>query len=82
MCPWVLVPLEFLVEFREEQHSEEEKWEWKESRSVSPNLQHTQLKLRPYCTYRFRVIAVNAVGRSDPSEPSDIHSTPPAGTCW
>lgn len=69
------------MEFREEQHTEQDKWKWEESSKVPSNLQHLQLKLRPYCTYRFRVIALNEVGRSDPSAPSDPHSTPPAGTC-
>lgn len=75
------VPPEFVVEFREEQHTEQEKWKWEETRKVPPNSHHVQLSLRPFCTYRFRVITVNEVGRSDPSVPSDPHSTPPAGTC-
>uniref|UniRef100_H3BYV2 Neural cell adhesion molecule L1 n=1 Tax=Tetraodon nigroviridis TaxID=99883 RepID=H3BYV2_TETNG len=69
---------EFIVESREEQHTEQEKWKWEETQKVPPNSQHLKLSLRPYCTYRFRVITVNEVGRSDPSEPSDSHRTPPA----
>lgn len=75
------LPSEFIVESREEQHTEQEKWKWEETQKVPPNSQHLKLSLRPYCTYRFRVITVNEVGRSDPSEPSDSHRTPPAGTC-
>uniref|UniRef100_A0A7N8Y9I8 Neural cell adhesion molecule L1.1-like n=1 Tax=Mastacembelus armatus TaxID=205130 RepID=A0A7N8Y9I8_9TELE len=49
--------------------------EWKR---VPGDFNHQQLSLHPYCTYRFRVIAVNEIGRSDPSIPSGYHSTPPA----
>lgn len=37
------------------------------------------LSLAPYVRYQFRVIAVNEVGRSHASRPSDHHETPPAG---
>lgn len=37
------------------------------------------LPLAPYVAYRFRVSAVNEVGRSQPSPPSERHETPPAG---
>lgn len=70
---------EFIVEAREEQHTKEEKWKWEEWKKVPGDFNHLQLSLHPYCTYRFRVIAVNELGRSGPSEPSDHHSTPPAG---
>uniref|UniRef100_A0A8D3B0Y5 Neural cell adhesion molecule L1.1-like n=1 Tax=Scophthalmus maximus TaxID=52904 RepID=A0A8D3B0Y5_SCOMX len=68
--------VEFIVEVREEQHTEEGKWQlW---RRVPGDFNHLQLTLHPYCTYRFRVIAVNEIGHSNPSKPSDHHSTPPA----
>lgn len=37
------------------------------------------LPLAPYVAYQFRVSAVNEVGRSQPSPPSERHETPPAG---
>uniref|UniRef100_A0A3Q1B9B8 Neural cell adhesion molecule L1.1-like n=1 Tax=Amphiprion ocellaris TaxID=80972 RepID=A0A3Q1B9B8_AMPOC len=42
------------------------------------DVHHRQLKLHPFCTYSFRVIAINELGRSSPSQPSARHSTPPA----
>lgn len=68
------------MEFREEQHTEGRKWKWEEMRKVPADVHHAQLSLRPFCTYRFRVIAVNEVGHSDPSTPSDTYRTSPAGT--
>ncbi|XP_044208310.1 neural cell adhesion molecule L1.1-like isoform X1 [Thunnus albacares] len=68
----------FIVQSREEQHSEEGKWSWEELKRVSGDVNSLQLTLHPYCTYRFRVIAVNELGPSEPSESSDFHSTPPA----
>uniref|UniRef100_A0A674AI15 L1 cell adhesion molecule, paralog a n=1 Tax=Salmo trutta TaxID=8032 RepID=A0A674AI15_SALTR len=35
------------------------------------------VSLQPYVSYRFRVISINNIGKSDPSMPSDLHSTPP-----
>lgn len=37
------------------------------------------LSLAPYGNYQFRVVSVNAVGRSQPSKPSLRYATPPAG---
>lgn len=70
---------EYIVEVREEQHSEEESWVWQEWRKLPGYFNHLQMTLQPYCTYRFRVIAVNEVGLSNPSKSSEIISTPPAG---
>ncbi|XP_078144162.1 neural cell adhesion molecule L1.1-like [Centroberyx gerrardi] len=70
--------IEFIVEGREEQHSEEGKWRWEEWRRVSGDVNHLELTLQPYSTYRFRVIGVNELGHSDPSQHSVSHGTPPA----
>ncbi|KAK2825500.1 hypothetical protein Q7C36_019427 [Tachysurus vachellii] len=52
--------------------------DWEEIMRVSGDTQSTTLPLKPYLSYRFRVIAINEIGKSDPSLPSAPHSTPPA----
>lgn len=68
---------EYIVEVREEQHTEAGRWRWEELQRVSGLNNYLQLSLRPFSTYRFRVIAVNLVGESKHSELSEHHSTPP-----
>nr|XP_020511215.1 neural cell adhesion molecule L1.1-like isoform X2 [Labrus bergylta] len=70
--------IEFIVEAREEQHLEAGKWKWERLEIVPGDFNHRQLTLHPFCTYRFRVIAVNQLGSSVHSLPSEKHSTPPA----
>lgn len=70
---------EFIVEAWEEKHTEEGKQRWEEWKRVPGDFSHLQLTLNPFCTFRFRVIAVNELGHSDPSLPSGTHSTPPTG---
>uniref|UniRef100_A0A8D0CYP4 Neural cell adhesion molecule L1 n=1 Tax=Sander lucioperca TaxID=283035 RepID=A0A8D0CYP4_SANLU len=65
--------LEYVVEF-EDQGSKERGWE--ELKRVMGNKERASLPLWPYMSYRFRVIAINYVGKSDPSRPSEIHNTP------
>ncbi|XP_045065381.1 neural cell adhesion molecule L1-like isoform X1 [Coregonus clupeaformis] len=66
--------IEFLVVF--EDHVSKER-SWEELKSVSGTKESVTLALQPYMSYRFRVIAINDIGKSDPSTPSDLHSTPP-----
>ncbi|XP_070766445.1 neural cell adhesion molecule L1.2 [Enoplosus armatus] len=65
--------LEYVVEF-EDQGSKERGWEG--LKRVRGNKERASLSLWPYVSYRFRVIAINDVGKSDPSKPSEIHNTP------
>ncbi|XP_004567617.2 neural cell adhesion molecule L1.1 isoform X2 [Maylandia zebra] len=69
---------EFIIQAREEYHTEERKWTWEEMKKVPGDFNHVELTLHPFSTYRFRVIAINEVGRSRHSNSSDHHSTPPA----
>ncbi|TDH11103.1 hypothetical protein EPR50_G00082370 [Perca flavescens] len=69
--------IEFIVEAREERHTEEGKWLWEEWKRVPREFNHLELTLHRFCTYRFRVTAINELGHSDPSEPSQTYETPP-----
>ncbi|KAM7404693.1 hypothetical protein PAMP_012017 [Pampus punctatissimus] len=66
---------EYVVEFEDEGSPEKG---WEELKRVTGNKEHTSLPLWPNMSYRFRVIAINDVGKSDPSKPSEIHNTPAA----
>ncbi|NXM32116.1 NCHL1 protein, partial [Oxyruncus cristatus] len=66
---------ESIIEF------EENRWEpgrWQELSRIPGNDTTALLSLAPYVNYQFRVVSVNAVGRSRPSKPSLRYSTPPA----
>lgn len=52
--------------------------EWEELMRVSGDTRRTTLPLKPFLSYRFRVIAINRIGKSDPSLPSAAYSTPAA----
>ncbi|XP_061684943.1 neural cell adhesion molecule L1.2 [Syngnathoides biaculeatus] len=64
--------IEYVIEF-EDQVSNERGWE--EFSRVSGNNNHAILSLWPFMSYRFRVIAINEVGKSAPSKPSEIYNT-------
>ncbi|NXE73023.1 NCHL1 protein, partial [Cochlearius cochlearius] len=66
---------ESIIEF------EENRWEpgrWQELTRAPGNDTTALLSLAPYMNYQFRVVSVNAVGRSQPSKASLRYATPPA----
>ncbi|XP_042263546.1 neural cell adhesion molecule L1-like protein isoform X2 [Thunnus maccoyii] len=66
---------EFIIEYEESQ------WEpgnWKELLRVPGNHGSAILKLHGHVDYRFRLSAVNAVGRGPRSEPTERYKTPPS----
>ncbi|XP_034722014.1 neural cell adhesion molecule L1.1-like isoform X2 [Etheostoma cragini] len=69
--------IEFVVEAREERHAVAGAARWEEWRRVPGGFHHAELTLHRFCTYRFRVIAVNVLGASDASAPSTAYDTPP-----
>lgn len=73
---FVAFSVEYVVEF-EDQRLKERGWE--ELKRVGAKHQSAVLPLWSYMSYRFRVIAINEVGKSDPSKPSEIHNTPAEG---
>ncbi|XP_016392215.1 neural cell adhesion molecule L1-like protein [Sinocyclocheilus rhinocerous] len=65
---------EFIIQY-EENHWEPEKW--KELLRVAGSQFSAPLTLYGHINYQFRVIAVNTIGKSRPSMPSERYKTPP-----
>ncbi|XP_021325404.2 neural cell adhesion molecule L1.2 isoform X1 [Danio rerio] len=67
--------LEYLIEFEE---TGSDRKEWEELSRVSGSSQRATLPLKPFISYHFRVIAINEIGKSDPSMVTEAYSTPAA----
>ncbi|XP_072257589.1 neuronal cell adhesion molecule isoform X6 [Pyxicephalus adspersus] len=63
---------EFIIEYEDGMR---EPGTWQLQTKVSGTQTTASLKLSPYVNYSFRVIAVNEIGRSDPSVPSERYMT-------
>ncbi|XP_008069680.1 neuronal cell adhesion molecule isoform X8 [Carlito syrichta] len=62
----------FIIEYEDAMH---EAGLWHHQAEVSGTQTTAQLKLSPYVSYSFRVMAVNSIGRSLPSEASEQYLT-------
>ncbi|XP_060794599.1 neural cell adhesion molecule L1.1 isoform X2 [Neoarius graeffei] len=67
---------EFVIEIQEDLHSETASW--KELKHVPAEIHHLEIYLIPFCTYHFKVAAINEIGESDFSQSSESYTTPPA----
>lgn len=67
---------EFVIEFEERQH---EPGSWREMMRVPGNHHYALLKLHGHVDYRFRVYAINEVGRGQPSKATERYKTPASG---
>ncbi|XP_059833819.1 neuronal cell adhesion molecule a isoform X4 [Hypanus sabinus] len=65
----------FVIEYEEDQF---EPGLWRHLTDVDGTQTTAELKLSPFVNYAFRVIAVNEIGRSEPSLPSERYFTHPA----
>lgn len=75
VCSFMFMCLDYLIEFEE---TGSDRKEWEELSRVSGSSQRATLPLKPFISYRFRVIAINEIGKSDPSMDTEAYSTPAA----
>lgn len=68
---------EFIIQYQDSLHH---RGHWRDIARVPGTKTTAHLKLSPYVHYTFRVLARNAVGLSEPSSPSIMYKTDPAGT--
>lgn len=52
---------------------------WKNLTSYPGHLNSVVLQLMPFVEYQFRVVAINEIGSSKPSKPSEYYETGGAG---
>uniref|UniRef100_A0A8C8GPP1 Neuronal cell adhesion molecule n=1 Tax=Oncorhynchus tshawytscha TaxID=74940 RepID=A0A8C8GPP1_ONCTS len=67
----------FVIQYTDSLHDH---GHWHNLTHVPGSKTTAHLELSPYVHYSFRVLALNAVGLSDPSNPSHMYKTNPAGT--
>jgi len=67
---------EFLIQYEDLLH---QPGVWVNLTDVAGTSTTAQLSLSPYVYYSFRVLALNDVGYSEPSQPSSQYRTNPAG---
>ncbi|KAK3518783.1 hypothetical protein QTP70_012734 [Hemibagrus guttatus] len=67
---------EFVIEMHEELHTGVSSW--KEVKRIPAEIHHLEISLHPFCKYQFRVAAVNEIGTSKFSQPSESYTTPAA----
>lgn len=68
---------EILIQYEDSLHH---RGHWHNLTEVPGTKTTAHLKLSPHVHYTFRVLALNAVGFSNPSRPSRMYKTEPAGT--
>lgn len=76
MCLFIFYT-EFLIQYEDSLHH---RGYWHNLTEVPGTKTTAHLKLSPYVHYTFRVLALNAVGLSNPSRPSRTYKTEAAGT--
>lgn len=68
-----------MVEFEDQSLKERG---WQKLEKVRGNKDHAVLSLWPYMSYKFRISAINDVGKSNPSLPSEIYNTSAEGRAF